>query len=368
MASITPLSNLAQILSKLSDFIYLITGNEGEKVFDTSIKGYSICYHPSPHILTRIFSYATLQIKIIYRIIKVPNKIDLYVFFMSEGLLVPTLFCKLLRKPVLLILASSATKISEKQHDLLSGLFAFMETVNYQIADRIVVYSPKLIAEWGLEKYRHKIFIASNHFLDFDTFKMYTGLNHRDNLVGYVGRLSEEKGIINFVNAIPKILSYQSGINFSIGGDGKLKNRIETSLNHYNLNSSSKLDGWLSHDDLPQYFNKLKLLVIPSFTEGLPNVMIEAMACGTAVLATPVGAIPDFIKDAGTGFIMEDNSPECIAKNVIRAINHPCLERIANNGRRLVEKEFTFDEATKKFEEILSNLARENEKLDIRDQ
>ena len=67
------------------------------------------------------------------------------------------------------------------------------------------------------------------------------------------------------------------------------------------------------------------------------------MACGTPVLATSVGAIPDVIKDGETGFIMEDNSPECIAKNVRRALEHPELEKIVKNERELVEKGFVYN-------------------------
>ena len=69
------------------------------------------------------------------------------------------------------------------------------------------------------------------------------------------------------------------------------------------------------------------------------------MACGTPVLATSVGGAPDLIKDEETGFIMEGNSPECIAKNVIRALEHPNLERIVENARALVEREFTYEVA-----------------------
>ena len=83
--------------------------------------------------------------------------------------------------------------------------------------------------------------------------------------------------------------------------------------------------------------------------------MLEAMACGTPVLATPVGAIPDVIIDGKTGFIMENNSPECIAENVIRALASPDLERIAEGGRRFVEENFTFEKTVKNWKGILQS-------------
>ena len=128
-----------------------------------------------------------------------------------------------------------------------------------------------------------------------------------------------------------------------IGGDGPLKELIEASLQKGGVTARVDLPGWISHDDLPGYLNQLRLLVLPSYTEGLPNIMLEAMACGTPVLATPVGAIPDVIIDGKTGFIMENNSPECIAENVKRALDSPDLERIAEAGRRFVEENFTFE-------------------------
>ena len=84
--------------------------------------------------------------------------------------------------------------------------------------------------------------------------------------------------------------------------------------------------------------------------------MLEAMACGTPVLATPVGAIPDVIIDGKTGFIMENNSPECIAENVIRALASQDLERIAENGRRFVEENFTFEKTVENWRRILQEI------------
>ena len=77
------------------------------------------------------------------------------------------------------------------------------------------------------------------------------------------------------------------------------------------------------------------------------------MGCGTPVLATPVGGVPDVIKDGKTGFIMGDNSPECIAKNVMRALEHPDLERIVENA---VEREFTYAAAVERYKKILEDI------------
>jgi len=141
-----------------------------------------------------------------------------------------------------------------------------------------------------------------------------------------------------------------------IGGDGSLKDSIVATLQDEGLTARVDLPGWISHDDLPAYLNQLRLLVLPSYTEGLPNIMLEAMACGTPVLATPVGAIPDVIRDEKTGFIMEDNSPECIAENVVRALEHPDLEEIAEVGRRFVGEEFTFERAVERWREVLEQV------------
>ncbi|MDR9817357.1 MAG: glycosyltransferase family 4 protein [Candidatus Methanoculleus thermohydrogenotrophicum] len=175
-------------------------------------------------------------------------------------------------------------------------------------------------------------------------------------LIGYIGRLSGEKGVQHFAQALPAILSDQQALRVLIGGDGQLKETIEASLQEQGVTARVDLPGWISHDDLPRYLNQLRLLVLPSYTEGLPNIMLEAMACGTPVLATPVGAIPDVIIDGKTGFIMENNSPECIAENVIRALSSPDLEQIAEDGRRFVEENFTFERVVERWKEVLGEI------------
>lgn len=179
-------------------------------------------------------------------------------------------------------------------------------------------------------------------------------LTERDNLVGYIGRLSQEKGILNFMEAIPKVVETRDEATFLIVGDGQLRPQVEEYANK--LSNKVRFVGWIPHDKLPGYLNELRLLVVPSYTETGPYVTFEAMACGTPVLGTPVGLMADMLSDGENGFIMEDNSPECIAANVIRAMNNPNLEQIARNAHTLVEREFTHEAAVERYRRILENL------------
>ena len=351
-----PLSNLVGILEVLSNDLYLITGNDGYAFFkeDTRIHAYGIKHESGASVFARILRYIYTQLRISFKLAKIRRNVDLWVFFIGgEGLLLPMLTAMVLGKKVVIASAGSGLKIAQAQKNSLAKMFALLQSISYRLSDRIIIYSGRLIEEYGLQKYRNKFSVAHEHFLDFDRFKIKKAFGERDNLVGYIGRLSQEKGVINFVKAIPEISKEKEDMKFLLGGNGQLKDEIEEYLNREYLNGKVKLAGWIPHDELPEYLNEFKLVVLPSYTEGLPNVILEAMACGTPVLATPVGAIPDVIKDGETGFIMENNSPECIAKNIIRALNHPDLEKIAENERKLVEQEFTFERAVERYKKIL---------------
>ena len=95
--------------------------------------------------------------------------------------------------------------------------------------------------------------------------------------------------------------------------------------------------------------------MLPSYIEGFSNIVLEAMARGTPVLANSVLGIHDLIKDGETGFIMENNSPECIAKNVIRVLAHPNINEITKNARALIEEKYNYLAAVDGYRIILSS-------------
>ena len=356
-------SRFIKILEPLSDKIFVITGNfPKNEILNEKICIRNVKHGKKKSILAKMCVYLLYQIKEAYELVKIRKDADIIIFYIGTTLLIPLLTAKLLRKKIVTIATGSSSKGAEIQFEGKTfgkiNLFItkLSEEINHILSDVIIVYTENLIQWLGLEKHRNKISIAYEHFLDFNEFKIKKGLDERDNLVGYIGRLSEEKGILNFFKAIPEITKERSMIKFLIVGDGQLRDTIERYLDEENLNDKIKLPGWIPHNKLPDYLNELKLVVLPSYTEGLPNIMLEAMACGTPVLATPVGAIPDVIKDGETGFIMGNNSPGCIAENVERVLNHPALDEIIKNAKELVEKEFTYEAAVGRYREILRSI------------
>ena len=207
------------------------------------------------------------------------------------------------------------------------------------------------------EKYTHKILVAHRHVVDFSRFKVTKKVDVRLNLVGYVGRLSEEKGVLHLIEAIPIVLKHRKDTHFMLCGRGALSDCIENAIKCESLQSNVKLMGWVNHEGVSKYLNEIKLLVLPSSTEGLPNILLEAMACGTPILSTSVGAVPDIIKDCETGFLLESNNPTHIADKIIALLNNPeLLSKVSVNAYRWVRNNFSKEKTVEVWREALCGL------------
>jgi glycosyltransferase involved in cell wall biosynthesis len=351
-AGITPLSNLITILCSLTKTVFLMTGDEGYVFFrkDKRLKTFNISQKTSAFFISRIVNYLLFQVKMSLEMVKMRKQIDIFLFFMGgESLLLPTLTAHLLRKKVVLMFASSSVKIQESQNDPLAGLLKISQFISCTIADVLIVYTKHIISEYSLERWNKKIVIAREHYIDFDSFRIKEDYHSRECIVGYIGRFSEEKGIVPLLYAVPDAVIKNPDTKFLFIGDGSLRPTIERYIQDNNLSETIILPGWVSHDVLADYLNKMKLLVIPSDTEGLPNVMLEAMACGTPVLATPVGGIPTIIKDGETGFILKNNSSPCIASNIVRLLDDHKIVTVIGNANQLMQNEFRFEKRVEEF-------------------
>jgi len=355
------LTKFINTLKSLSNEIFVIDGDFPEipdkKVHIIRIKA----DEKKESILIRSIKFILIQLRFSFNLIKISKKIDVVIFFGTVEI-IPMISAKLMGKRTIVIAGGSAWKSANKLYrGRLLGMARFVfpfilktvEKIIFRFSDRIAVESESAVKFLGLEKYCDKISIVSNVYLNLNKFKIKKDLKGKRNLIGFISRLNEGKGIMNFVKAIPLILKERNDVKFLIGGDGPLLDEIKSELKNNGSYDKVELTGWIAHDELPDYLNRLKLFVFPSYSEGLPNIVSEAMACGAVVVAAPVGGILDLIKDGGTGFILGNNSPECIAENVMRALSYPNLDKIVKNARKLTEERYTYETAVEKYRKTL---------------
>lgn len=361
--------NLLRLLEPHADEIFVITGNfpqdavDGEKIHIKNIEHRS----DSRWMLLRIPRFILMQLKISYHLIKLAKKIDVVFFSIGAALLtLPMMLAKLIRKRVIFIYPGVGVikKVSDMAYEdklwrlggrMYSSITAIMEGLNCSLADKVIVFSSNS-AQSLAGRHGNKVSIASRFFVDDTRFKIEKDVTARMKLIGCIGRFGELAGMPNLIESIPLILNHAAEVKFIIGGDGPLRDSLERQIQKANLDDVVTMLGWIPRDEVCQRLNELKLLVIPSYYDVGPQILFEAMACGTPVLATPVGVVTDVIRDRETGFIMPNNSPECIAENVIRALEYPNLSKIVNNARKLIEREYTYKAAAERYKKIFESI------------
>ncbi len=303
------------------------------------------------------WNYLSGQIKMSWALLKIARKVDMVIFFLGGDLCLVPLFCaKITRKRTMRIVIEASARAGRLSYGgAISRVLNLLGKINYSLSDRIMLETGST-AEWlGLDhKFRKKVSNGGELFVDARFLKSPAPYDSRRKIIGYVGQLTENKGVMEFVAAIPLILEQDKSTEFLIGGDGKLFNAIQERLKTDGLQDRVTLSGWIPDVELPEYLNRLKLFVLPSYTEtGVPTAVLEAMACGTPVLATAVGGITDAIKHAQTGFILKDSSPESISEGVVKALECPHLGQISKEGRKLVEAEYTLAQTIRRYRDIL---------------
>jgi glycosyltransferase involved in cell wall biosynthesis len=354
------LSRLIELFIPLSNELHVITGNEAYNDLNYSeVFFYGLFHNTGKTTFSRIFRYFLTQMKISYYFLKVSKKADIWVFIAGgETLAIPMTISFLLRKKTFLVIGGwmeNDNKLKGDMNKINAIILIFFKKISLLLSSKIILYSNSLIERWNLSKYKNKILINNTNFINFDDIKSKNLSEKKKIIIGYIGRLSEEKGVMNFVKSMPNILN-KVDVQFLIGGDGPLSNEINDFIKKNNLEDKVISTGWIPHNKICSRINQLNILILPSYTEGLPSIILEAMACGTPVLATDVGAVPDVIRDNETGFIMDDNSIECITKNVIKVLQYEDLQKVVDNAFNLVKKEYSYENTLKKWIKVLNNI------------
>ena len=327
---------------------------------------------PGRSVLAKVITLLLVQAETCFALIRIIRSCDIVILAsLGELEIMPLLITKIFRRKVVLVqggtYASTFDAIYSRKWlglgkiiPVIAGLLA---RVTHGLADGLVVDTKEEADFSGLNKYKGKIFVCGIAYMNTDIFKVTKNLEDRRNIVGYIGRFSQEKGIINLIKAIHLVLDKQADTRFLLCGDGPLLNEAKKELEVDKTSNKVTLAGRVPLERVPDYLNDMRLLVIPSYFEGLPKILMEAMACGTPVLVTPAGGMTHLIKQEKTGFILASNSPQDICEGIVKALHHPRLPEIAGAAHRLIVDRYTYEPVVKSWENALQELMKRRNKL-----
>jgi glycosyltransferase involved in cell wall biosynthesis len=160
--------------------------------------------------------------------------------------------------------------------------------------------------------------------------------------VGAVMSLTSKKNPAMLLEAARVVVAARPAARFLIAGEGPLRAQLETSVAAAGLRGRFRLVGL--RRDVPDLLRSIDLLALPSDREGLPNVVLEAMACGLPVVATAVGGTPEIVREGATGRLAPPRDAGAFARAILDILSTPGeAARMGAEGRRVVVSEYGLD-------------------------
>lgn len=170
-------------------------------------------------------------------------------------------------------------------------------------------------------------------------------------IVASAGRLSPEKNYAGMVETAAMVVRQNPMVYFIIFGEGFLRSELTGKIAAAGLEGRFLLPGFRT--DLQSVMNEIDIFMLPSLTEGLPNVVLEAFAARKPVMATRVGGTPEVVQDGISGFLTTPDNTEFMAESVLKLAADAALRgNMGLAGYRHVAEHFGFEAQTLKYEEL----------------
>lgn len=240
-----------------------------------------------------------------------------------------------------------APEFKSKLHQIL--LQSFVKKISQQ-ADVVFSYGGKItniIKSIGVDT-NHIIEIPSGVEKDFISSSI-SGDHGQYTKFVFLGRAERRKGIVELSEVLRKLIAEKQTFKFEFIGPipDSMKISHENIIYHGEIRDSKKIKAILSKSDI---------LVCPSWSEGFPNVILEAMACGLAVIATDVGAVSAMVSDKN-GWLIEPGNKKKLEDAFKQAMDSKDLDLKKENSIRLVQSEFNWDVISKKTLDVIQALS-----------
>jgi glycosyltransferase involved in cell wall biosynthesis len=238
-----------------------------------------------------------------------------------------------------------------------------------------------MCAEWLMSHFAHKIVGVSNHTsqnlikyekispnkiitimngidgsrynitINKDKKKKELGIKKGGPIIGLGVRLSEQKGITYLLQAMPEVIKFFPDITLVIAGEGPCEDALKKDAIHLGIDQHVLFIG--PRVDIPELLKLFDLYVLPSLWEGLPMVLLEAMAASCPIVATNVGGTSMVITHGVNGSLVRPKEPAHLASGIINLLSNEKLrQRYIDHGREVFNKNFCASVMTKKYEKL----------------
>ena len=174
-------------------------------------------------------------------------------------------------------------------------------------------------------------------------------------IVGAAGRLSPEKGFLDLIDAAAMVCGRDPEVGFVLFGEGVLRADLTERINDWRLAEKFLLAGF--RPDLDRLLPALDLLVQSSYTEGMPNVILEACAAGVPVVATAVGGTPEILGNDLASQLVPAENPHAMGRHILETLADEVRRRdLGIRGQRNVRERFTFTAQAQLYRNLFGDL------------
>jgi glycosyltransferase involved in cell wall biosynthesis len=175
----------------------------------------------------------------------------------------------------------------------------------------------------------------------------------RSRVIGAAGRLSPEKGFEKLLEAAALMIVNEPRLGIVIFGEGPLRKELTRLIARHQVQDNVVLPGF--RNNLEQYLPHCDVVALPSYTEGLPVIVLEAFAAGVPVVASAVGGVPEVVEDGVSGWLVPPGDAQALASRLTEVLQSDA-RAMGRCGRRRVEADFTFAAQSLQYQQLLGTL------------
>jgi glycosyltransferase involved in cell wall biosynthesis len=168
-----------------------------------------------------------------------------------------------------------------------------------------------------------------------------TSVERSSTVLLFLGEIGHRKGIHDLIRALPEIANSIPGVRLVAGGSGDI-DVVRRRSRELGIEKHVLLPGYVSGPEKFRLLAEAAIYVLPSYNEGVPISILEAMSVGLPIVTTPVGGIPDVIRDGEEGFLVSPGSIDQLARRIIELLGSEDLrKRMGENARRRLRSEYS---------------------------